>query len=111
MKEYFELNNNYDKKTDLIISNNKDYKLSFLDKLYGGSEVKYMEIEREDLIKFGLTESNIENIDKILKDEKLKALFPTRHDIRINENGKIEISIKPINNINTIEDIETDIFY
>lgn len=105
MKEYFELNNNYDKKTDLIISNNKDYKLSFLDKLYGGTEIEYMEIEREDLRKFGLTESEIEDIDKILEDNKLKSLFPLKHDIRINENGKIEISIEPINNKYIKEDL------
>ena len=100
MKEYFILNNDYDKKEKTIIFNNEDYKLSFINKSKGGNiipKIKYIEIEQEDLKKF-LTEQQIEDIETILYDKKIKKMFPTKHDIRINKNGKIEISIKPVNN-------------
>ena len=116
-------NNNKNEKllNSTVISNNEDYKYSFLDKnnnnnknenykysfldiLKGGDEIEYIEIEKEDLKNF-LTEKQMEDIETILYDKKLKSFFPTNHDIRINENGKIEISIKPVNDLNIKEDI------
>ena len=105
MKEYFIINNDYDKKEKTVISNNEDYKLSFLNRLEGGNKIEYIEIE-EDVLKNIATEKQIEDIYTILNDKKLQALFPTRRGIRINKNGKLEISIKDINNI----DIKKDIF-
>ena len=104
MSEYFVLNNKYDKKDDnIILFNNEDYKFSFLNTIKGGSE-DYIEIDKE-VLKNLLTEEQLENLERVLYDKKLKALFPTKHDIRINSKGKIEISIKPKNNISIKKDL------
>ena len=104
MGEYFMLNNNYDKKdNNVILSNNEDYKFSFLVKIKGGNE-EYVEIDKEDL-KNLMTDEQLENLETILYDKKLKALFPTKHDIRINSRGKIEISMKVINDKSIKEDL------
>tara|TARA_B100000575_G_C23119384_1_gene647572 strand:- start:300 stop:620 length:321 start_codon:yes stop_codon:yes gene_type:complete len=104
MSEYFILDNDYSKKFDIVKSNNKDYNLSFIDIIGGIPKREYIEIEKEDLKKF-LTEKQMDDIDTLLYDKKLKSLFSTKQDIRINKNGKIEISIKPNNDISIKEDL------
>ena len=104
MTEYFVLDNDYNQKSEIVKSSNKDYNLSFIDKVGGGAKREYVELEKEDLKNY-LTEEQMDNIDTLLYDEKLKALFPTKHDIRISKNGKIEISLKPKNDISIKEDL------
>ena len=104
MTEYFMLDNDYNQKKGEVKSNNKDYNLSFIDTIGGVSKREYIELSKEDLKKF-LSEEHLDDIDTLLHDKKLKSLFPTKHDIRINKNGKIEISVKPKNDISIKEDL------
>ena len=104
MTEYFVLDNDYKQKSEIAKPSNKDYNLSFIDKVGGVAKREYVEIEKKDLKNF-LSEEHLDDIDTILHDEKLKSLLPTKHDMRINKNGKIEISIKPKNDISIKEDL------
>ena len=103
MTEYFMLDNNYNQKGE-VKSNNKDYNLSFIDIVGGIPKREYIELSKEDLKKI-LSEKHLDDIDTLLHDKKLKSLFPTKHDIRINKNGKIEISVKPKYDISIKEDL------
>ena len=49
MTEYFVLDNDYKQKSEIVKSSNKDYNLSFIDKVGGVAKMKYVEIEKEDL--------------------------------------------------------------
>ena len=104
MTEYFMLDNVYNQKKGEVKSNNKDYNLSFIDIVGGVSKREYIELSREDLKNF-ISEEHLDDIDTLLHDEKLKSLFPTKHDIRVNKIGNIEISVKPKNDISIKEDL------
>jgi predicted nucleic acid-binding protein len=98
------LDNDYNQINKTVVSINKDYNLSFIDIVGGVAKREYIEINKEDLKNF-LSEEQLDDIDTLLHDKKLKSLFPTKHDIRINKNGKIEISVKPKNDISIKEDL------
>ena len=104
MVEYFVLDNEYNQKNEIVKSSNKDYNLSFIDTIGGVAKREYVELEKEDLKNY-LTEDQMDNIDTLLYDKKVKSLFPTKHDMRVNKNGKVEISIKPVNDISIKEDL------
>ena len=103
MKEYFILNNNYEKKKESVLSNNTDYKLSFLNKKGGyieELEEEYIEIDEDYLPK-----KEKDNIYKILNDKKLKKLIGNDYNIELTNDGKIKVGLSFAKNYITKKDL------